>query len=67
MSETLTVINEKCLSIVLKGQDNYLLWSTKKHYKLCLRVLWKYVTSETTAPANNASLEDKEKYTFREF
>ena len=30
-------------------------------------MLWKYITSEVTAPANNAFLKDKEKYTFREF
>ena len=39
MLETLTVINKKRLSIILKGQDNYLLWSTEKRYKLRLRAL----------------------------
>ena len=37
MSETPT--DEKRLGIVLKGQDNYLLWSTEKRYKLRLRAL----------------------------
>jgi hypothetical protein len=64
MSETPT--DKKRLSIVLKGQDNYLLWSTEKRYKLRLRALWKYVTGEATALAKNASLKDKEKYTLRE-
>ena len=66
MSETLTATDEKRLGIVLKGQDNYLLQSTEKCYKFCLRVLWKYITSKVTAPANDASLENKEKYIFRE-
>ena len=67
MSETLTAINKKHLSIILKGQDNYLLQSTEKCYKLYLRALWKYITGKATALANNASLEDKEKYTLREY
>ena len=29
-------------------------------------MLWKYIIGKVTAPANNASLEDKEKYIFRE-
>ena len=29
-------------------------------------MLWKYITGKTTALANNASLENKEKYTLRE-
>ncbi len=66
MSETLTVTDEKRLGIVLKGQDNYLLWSTEKSYKLRSRALWKYVTGEATAPADNASSEDKEKYALGE-
>ena len=66
MSETLTAIDEKYFGIILKDQDNYLLQSTKKCYKLYLKVLQKYVTGEVTALANDASSEDKEKYTFRE-
>ena len=67
MSETLTITNKKCLGIVLKGQNNYLLWSTEKRYKLRLRVLWKYIINKATALANNASLKNKEKYTRKEF
>ena len=66
MSETFTATDEKRLGIVLKGQDNYLLWSTEKCYKLRSRALWKYVTGEAAAPADDASSEDKEKYTFGE-
>ena len=67
MLETLTITNKKYFGIVLKGQDNYLLQSTKKSYKLYLRVLQKYITSKATVPADNASLENKEKYTLKEF
>ena len=66
MSETLTITNKKCLNIVLKGQDNYLLQSTKKSYKLHSRALQKYITGEVTTLADNASLEDKEKYALGE-
>ena len=61
-----TPIDEKRLGIVLKGQDNFLLWSTEKRYKLRLRALWKYVTGEATALADNASSKDKERYTLGE-
>ena len=38
----------------------------RKSYKLRSRALWKYVTGEATAPADNASSEDKEKYALGE-
>ena len=64
ISETPT--DKKRLGIILKGQDNYLLQSTEKRYKLYLRALQKYITGEATTLANNASSKDKEKYTLRE-
>ena len=62
-----TPTDKKYLGIVFKGQDNYLLWFTKKCYKFYLKVLWKYVTGKATTLANNAFLKNKEKYTLREF
>ena len=66
MLKTFTITNKKYLSIIFKGQNNYLLQFTEKRYKLRLKVFQKYIISKATTLTNNASLEDKEKYTFRE-
>ena len=67
MLETFTITNKKRFNIIFKGQNNYLLQSTEKYYKLYLRALQKYIIGEITTLANNTFLKDKEKYTFKNF
>jgi gag-polypeptide of LTR copia-type len=66
MSEILTTTDEKRIGIVLKGQENYLPWSTEKYYKLKSKGLWKYVTGDATVPNETAPEEDKTKYNLEE-
>ena len=54
------------LALSLKAKIITFYSPLKKHYKLYLKILWKYIIDKAIALANDAFLKDKKKYTLRE-